>query len=342
MDFILTILPLIILLLAWGKSRFVQIVLVCFLIFVAGFRTQSIGVDTENYFLYYYRIVNNFVFESRYEPFYQLINYSVVKLGLKFEWVTFISSILTIVPLYFAFNKSSKFPIFSWFVYVAFCYYFQSFNVMRQSIALGWVLLAYCYLDTAKGFWDKETNRKTIIFTLIGFLFHYTALLVIFIYLLNYLVTKYKKWYIIQILSLAFGLVLSAPLFKVLTSILPFYEQFDVKEDMFSSLLNLLILNVTFVFFMNIVKVKDKWFNLFFCYIVLTNLVLQLPFASRPMMYIGIALTIFFPNMIINNKLGKKFRPLLCLIIIAYCLFRYVRLYTGGGIFPYENVLYNF
>lgn len=342
MDQILIILPLIVLAISWLRSKPLQLILISFLIFVVGFRSLHVGTDTENYYLFYYRIINDYNLESRYEPLYQLINYLVVKLQLGFEWVTFLSSVLTIIPLYFAFNKSSRFPIFSWFVYIAFCYYFQSFNIMRQSIAMSWVLLAICYLDSNKSFFDKDSNRKTIIFTSIAILFHYTAILVLLIYLLNYITTKYKKWYAIQIGSFAFGLILSGPLFRILTSFLPFYEKFEVKENFLSSLINLLILNVAFIFFMNIVKVKDKWFNLFFCYIIFTNLVLQLPFASRPMLYAGIAMTIFFPNMIVNNKLGIKLRPIVCIIIIAYCLFRFIRLYTGGDIFPYENVLYNF
>lgn len=342
MNLLLTILPLVILPISWLKNKSIQIILICFLIFIAGFRSIDIGTDTENYYLFYYRILNNYQFISRYEPLFQLLNYFVVKLKLGFEWVTFLSSVLTIIPLYFAFNKSSRFPLFSWFVYIAFCYYFQSFNIMRQSIAMSWVLLAICYLDSNKSFFDKKSNRKTIIYTIIAILFHYTAVLVLLIYFLNYILSKYKLWYPIQIGSFAFGLVLSGPLFKVLTSILPFYDKFEVKENFLSSLINLLILNIAFIFFMNIVKVKDKWFNLFFCYIVFTNLVLQLPFASRPLLYAGIALCIFFPNMIINNKMGFKLRPIICLIIISYCMFRYLRLYNGGEIFPYENVLYNF
>lgn len=338
--FILTFIPLAVF---WSRSKVIQWVLMLILVFFAGFRTITVGTDSENYFLFFDRLNqgNTAITDSRFEPLYKLINIIVFKLGYEYEYLTLFASILTIVPLYFAFNKSSKYPLYSWFVYLAFCYYYQSFNILRQCIAASWVLLAYCYFDESKRLFSKE-NRKTIILTIIAILFHYTAILAFLVYFLYFLTVKYNKWYIIQFTTFLFGILFSGILFKIILNFLPFYVDFEMKEDFLGSFINLLILNVAFVILNNFVKHKDKWFCFFYCYIIFSNLVLQLPFASRPMMYAGIALTIFFPNFIENNKVGKNNRFLVWFFLTAYCIFRYSRLFGAGEIFPYENVLYNF
>lgn len=337
------ILPFIPLLFFWSKSKLLQWALMIMLIFFAGFRAITVGTDSVNYFLFFDRLShNNLTFEySRYEPLYKFINFLVFKLGFEYEGVTLISSILTIIPLYVVFNKSSKYPLYSWFVYLAFCYYFQSFNILRQCIAASWILLAYCYFDGSKSLASKE-NRKTLVFTIVAVLFHYTAILAFLVYFLYYLTVKHNKWFLIQFSTLSFGLLFSGMIFNAILKALPFYQVFNLKEDLLSNIINLIILNVAFIILNYFVKVKDKWFCLFFCYIVFSNLVLQLPFASRPIMYAGIALTVFFPNFIENNKLGREYKTWVLFFLTSYCLFRFSRLFGGGDIFPYDNVLYNF
>jgi len=338
METFFKLLPFIPLVLFWSKNKLLQWSLMVVLIFIAGYRAITVGTDNLNYFLFFNNMQKELSFDGRFEPFYQLLNFFVVKAGWDYNTVCLFASILTIVPLYKAFNRNSAFPFFSWFVYIAFCYYFHSFNIVRQCMAASWLLLAYCYFDGDSGLFTRK-NIKTILLTLVAVLFHYTAVLAFFVYAVYYIAVRYNKWYFIQIFSLLIGVFLSGTLFNIALRFLPFYDQFDMREDFIGSLVNLLILNVAFIVVNNVIKVKDKWFCLFFCYIIFSNLILQLPFANRPLMYAGIALTIFFPNFIHNNKLGSRYALLVWVLLVVYSLFRFSRLFGGGDILPYEHVL---
>lgn len=335
---LLTIIPLIFF---FVRNRFLQFSLVGILIFFAGFRDVSVGTDTLNYFNYFNNLKFGLPVERAMEPLWKLINLFIINLGLNFSHLTFFVSLLTIIPLYKAFNRESIFPMFSWFVYLAFCYYFQSFNIMRQCLAVSWVLLGYCIFDVNFSIFHKN-NRKVLLFTTFAILIHYTAVVSLAVYFIYYIVMRYNKWTLIQLGTLLFGFFFSGFLYKLALNFLPTYARFDIKEDEGGSIVNLLVLNIAFIIMAQFIKVKEKWFSLFFCYIIFSNLVVQLPFASRFMMYAGIAMTIYFPNFIKNNRLQPQLRILVWFILVAYCFFRFIRLFGGGEIFPYENILYTF
>src|SRR5690606_8360920 len=124
----------------------------------------------------------------------------------------------------------------------------------------------------------------------------------------------------IQVFSLLIGLFFSRPIFNFVTSFLSFYSEFELQEEGLGMIANIIILNLSFYFIKNVVTVKDKWFVLFFCYIVFTNLFVFLPFSHRVMMYVGIGLTVFFANFIVNNNLGLRYRPIVILLLVVYCI----------------------
>lgn len=337
MEFAFQILPLAVLLLSKVKSRLPLLIVLGFLAVVAGFRSMEVGKDTLNYYLYFYRIQHG-TFDSGYEPLWQLLNISVFKLGGDFNQVTFLASILTLLPLYFAFIKDSKYPFFSLFVYIAFNYYLSSFNIMRQMLAISWVLLALVYYKRENQ--EKNDSWRVAAFSLIAIMFHYTAIIIIPIFVLTNITQKYGNWLLIQFGSLLAGILLGPFLFSLATRFLTFYDQYEAREDSVGAFINLALLNSAFIALNNIVVKKDKWFSLFFCFIIFSNLAIKIPFASRFVVYAGIGLTIFLANLSNNTKLPRGYTPILVILIIFYSLFRFARLFGNGDIFPYINVLF--
>lgn len=337
MELAFQILPIVVLLLSRIRGRIPLLIFLGFLTIIAGFRSTEVGKDTLNYYLYFYRIQHG-TFDSGYEPLWQLLNISVFKLGGDFNHVTFIASILTLLPLYFAFIKESRYPFLSLFVYIAFNYYLSSFNIMRQMLAISWVLLALVYYRREN--LEKYDNWKVVIFSLIAIMFHYTAIIIVPLFVLINITQKYGNWVMIQIGSLIVGILLGPFLFSIATKFLPSYDQYEAREDSLGAFINLVLLNAAFLGVKNIVIRKDKWFSLFFCFIVFSNLAIKIPFASRFVVYAGIGLTIFLANLSMNTKLPKGYIPLLVILIIGYSLFRFARFFGSGEIFPYINVLF--
>lgn len=320
------------------KNHLVMLMIMAGLTIIAGFRATDVGTDTMNYYLYFYRVEHGLL-ESGYEPLWQLLNIGVSRLGGDFHHVTLLASILTFFPLYVAFRKESRLPFFSLFIYVAFNYYFSSFNIMRQMLAVSWALLAFVYYKTGNS--TKSDNIKVVLCTLVAVLFHYTAIVIVPIYWIIQLTLRYNKWFIIQLGSLILGVLFGPLLFSIATRFLPFYSQYDTRDDSAGAVLNLALLNLAFLGVNNLIKNRDKWFSLFFCFIVFSNLVIKIPFANRFVVYAGIALTIFMANVLSNNKLPKGYIPFLWLVIVVYSMYRFTRLFGGGDILPYVNILFN-
>lgn len=154
--------------------------------FIAGFRAESIGVDTEGYlvpmikaaissdsFIEYlnsgwYRIWRN-LYVKDYEFGFILVVYIVSKLFHSIAAVQFMVQLLAVIPIYLAVKKSRSRMWIGMSVYY-FIYFNTSLNMMRQMIAVGLVTLALQYYI--------EENKKTFIMLIVlSMLFHYSGII---------------------------------------------------------------------------------------------------------------------------------------------------------------------
>jgi len=120
------------------------------------------------------------------------------------------------------------------------------------------------------------------------------------------------------------------------------YSDLSAAEgSILGSLINVAILNIGFIIIGNFVKTKDKWFYFFFMFIILTNLMIRIPFGNRFIMYAGITLVIFLPSLFKNLRIEKKYNLLLLALIVVYCYSRFIRIVGSGEILPYVNVLFD-
>src|SRR5690606_12463448 len=114
-----------------------------------------------------------------------------------------------------------------------------------------------------------------------------------------------------------------------------------VEGSIVGSVINVIILNVGFIVMSNFVKVKDKWYYFFFMFIILTNLMIRIPFGNRFIMYAGITLVIFLPNLFHNLRLELKYNLLVFVLIVGYAYSRFIRIVGSGEILPYINVIFD-
>lgn len=127
---------------------------------IEGLRSFDLGTDTSTYaYLFETDAMNAF------EAGFQLIG-KVVHLVTN-DPVAFILAISLVTNglIIFSIYKISTQPYVSVFCYVTLYYYFQSFNAMRQYLAIGIILVAYSYLRQNRLF-------RYIIGTILAILFH--------------------------------------------------------------------------------------------------------------------------------------------------------------------------
>lgn len=114
------------------------------MLFIAGFRDTSVGTDTQNYYeIYEYFRLETYPPWFTIEPGWRIINNLAVKIHAGYSLVVFLASLFTLVPIFLTIWKYSDRPFVSVLFFYLLFFYFQSFNVARQMIAIAIMFSAY-------------------------------------------------------------------------------------------------------------------------------------------------------------------------------------------------------
>ncbi|PPK93266.1 EpsG-like putative glucosyltransferase [Nonlabens xylanidelens] len=319
-------------------------ILFLFLFFVilfllAGYRDVTVGTDTFRYLEHYQRIQNE-LNVWRLEYLWIKVMELVSFFNGTFANLLLVTHLIILIPLFFVFVKASRYPILSLFFYVTFYYYFYSLNIMRQSVAVSLILLAfYVFYSNFKLKW-----LYTVLIVTGAVLFHNSALIFILAIFMKYFLEKYEG-YLITILvgSILLGLVFFNSFLNYLS--LDKYEYVSNESEAFSisvvSILSSLVINVIVILIRNIIVKKTYWYYLFIASVVLSNLLIITPYGNRLVMFLGITKLILFANLIDNNNLIKKQRSLWMVSMVAYSLFYFILVLGNGGVLPYSSSFLN-
>lgn len=122
---------------------------------------------------------------SGYEIGFVAVVYIVIKIFKSRLAVQFAIQLLTILPIYTAIKKMGYPKWLGMLVYYLFLFH-SSLNVMRQLMAMAFVLLAWTEIASNE---SKKINRKCVIWTVAAISFHTSALISVLIYWLYWMVT---------------------------------------------------------------------------------------------------------------------------------------------------------
>ena len=166
----------------------VALILLCLL---AGFRAESIGTDTRGYVqpmiksaissdsiidFFRHTWIVDYIKKSvsDYEIGFSLVVFLVSTIFKSVVMTQFVLELLIVLPIYFALRIKEDVPIwFGMFVFMM-LFYNGSMNLVRQSIAMAFMLLAVTY-------WMKNDKKKCLLFLICGIFFHTSAILGIMI-----------------------------------------------------------------------------------------------------------------------------------------------------------------
>lgn len=153
---------------------------------IAGYRASSIGVDTEGYLVpmtnaaIFSNSYTNYISSSwfriwrylsvrDYEVGFSLVVFVAAKIFKSVVAVQFIIQALTVFPIYIAANRT-KYKTWICMAVYYFMFFNKSLNMIRQMVAMAFVLLAIQLLSEGKVKWF-------ITLSLVGFTFHYSAII---------------------------------------------------------------------------------------------------------------------------------------------------------------------
>lgn len=258
---------------------------------------------------------------------------------LVFGFFAFFTILLFMASMY---KQADSFG-FSFFLFMAFGYYFQSFNTVRYYLALAIALYAIPYVL-------RKEWLKFIFLVLLGATFHKSLLVVIPLYYLASV--TWKKWQLaIMALFCTTFFFLQDFYLKVVVFLYPTYEDTEYLEGG-TSYVNILrclgVLVLALLYYHKAVKGNRR--NSFYFYCNLGALVMYvccsfLPIISRIGYYLTITHIFFIPALLeqIENKKLKKLFTLGVVLagILYFALFMKRAGADGLRILPYETFMFH-
>lgn len=214
------------------------------------------------------------------------------------------------------YDLSEEFKL-TFFLFMAFGFYYQSLNTIRYYLALAIVLYAMKFVMAKK-------YLRFIILAIIAALFHKTAIIVIPLYILATI--NWKRWHLIimAVLSLS-GLVFSDWYLKIMLYLYPSYlEETEYINAGTVSIFNIIKCALIIIFALVFYKeaIKDNSKNKFYLYLNIGALALYtcfsfVPFLSRIGYYLTISQILLIPAVLKGIGDEKKRKICRLLVVVA-------------------------
>lgn len=335
-----------------NKKKFFVFLALFLLSFLAAIRDSSVGTDV-NYYVkpifinsVKYGFFEHYALETK-EIGYLFFNYIISLFTSNFNIYLFFMQFFMLFFAYKGLNYiNPKHKTLIFIIYV-FLYYNRSLNVIRQSMALGLVLVSLKYIF-------NNNPKKFICIIFLAFLFHKSALVFLIAYpLYKLLGSSNKNSYYILILFLVFSFLFifnfkDILLFLVNINVLPTrfvkYTTIYFNEVIDFELADLLIdiaLIIIYFFFNKLIKKKYPHATFFFFFLLidlLCNIVGgSYTVVNRIGLYFRIPAELFFFSCFdsfLKEENGKNvFSSLFSIIIIvAYWVYLYGYRHVGRTI----------
>lgn len=328
-----------------NSFNIVSIIALIIPICIATFR-YGVGTDYFSYLNGFYRaesysIYNNFIDNGIFESGFYIITKIAIVMG-NYRSMFALSSILTLVPIYYVFSKHRGIESVTLGMILYLCIYFPtSLNIMRQYIALAFVVLSFDFIF-------KRQFIKFVITILIASLFHKTAIIVLLLY---FLWSKNNEIFNILKMCVAIFLLIFIAIYyidflEILSSINGFenysiYLTNEVSGQNRDIYLKFVVFIMIFLIRKPLIKYDER--NKFYLLLLVFDLIISFtgyssPFIKRFSLYFGIAQLFLLASAPKAFK-GKTVKMLIYFLICIYGILYFVLIYYLLGqsdIFPYK------
>ena len=312
-----------------GIFAFLDIVL---MILIMGFRAKTVGTDTNIYLDLYNTFARHSFFENISIFNYQNLEYGYVMFNtiaghfLNQHFFLLIVAIVIYTPILIFIIKKSKSPILSLFIFLCFGFFNQSFNISRQWIAIGILMISYNYVIKKK-FW------KFVLLVFCATLFHKTALVFAIIYPLSFIKYITKNMIIIYSALSSIFILFGSQITDVLQNIFYAGYELDRSGDIGLSIFINIVILLTLMYFKHSFQKNNEDANLLIIISALTILFnilgIYMDLFSRVMLYFKVFYIISIPNMV-ASIINDNTRHLLSIsIIVLFSLFYLYSLFTS-------------
>lgn len=322
-------------------TKFFFVLSFLLLLALSGFRFD-VGTD---YMMYNHRFT---LILTNSQPFnYAILNMYLIRgfqaLGLTNQAIFLCYSGIILFGIYYFIEKLSYAKEISALLFLSIgIFYFSTMNEIREWVAVSLSLISVVHLV-------KKKYIKAIFFTIIGILFHFSA--IIFLFILPFLAKRYTKYNIGLMLIGIFSIATLIPIVLAYTPYNMYLTTLRFADH--SSQLFVALYCVVLIFFLIYFKYFNHKYNMDRGLIILLNMnilsililligyELNIDFLSvmRVNMYFEMQLIILIPLFLVNLN-NSKFKQLVFISIILFCTsyFFYLVAFKGE---MYKLVPYN-
>lgn len=331
-----------------GKNKRLFLVIVFIvLIVLAGVRSKNVGKDTLQYYRAYDRIqyldmsIEDFS-EERYEIGFTALCKILNLISTNPQLLILVTSIFINLSVARFIYKNSDNVFFSTILYIILNFYFSYMNIMRQAIAVAFLLFAF---EEAK----KQKNIRALILIAIATTFHASAILGLCYILLRKF--EYKDKYNIVLIPLliitfAFGRNILVLLANNLPRLAVYLGSEYDTSNYFGALINFGIYLIILMFGNNILKHKkniskdDKIFfmkKMLIINLIFSVLTIRVNIFDRFMPFFSIFEIIWLPNILALMKKNRNLYTISFFMLFA-SYWIVIMLYRPEwyGVIPYQ------
>ncbi|MEC6909353.1 EpsG family protein [Photobacterium piscicola] len=322
------------------------------LVILSGFRSYSVGSDTQGYKILYEYINpqwSDFILNTKIGIFdevgFKISQFIFRYLNINFSYfLLFIAFFIVYVFLY-RIRTMSKYYVFSTFVFLTLGFYTFHFNGARQGIALAIFFFSVKFLIERKGI-------KFILCIIFGFFFHKSILLTLPIYFIVSMKSSFKN-YLIFFFVMLFIAAFIGPLVQFASdNIDSRYSSFGITRDkamgVYYNLFNVLF----FIYFCAVRKINnikndifDSMLNVYFigAIIGLLSILLKLdPNGIARSSYYFTELSIYIIPITVYSVKDIRSRSIIFIFMIVMLSFYFMlTTYKLANLYPYSFV-FNF
>ena len=278
---------------------------VFFLFFLSG--KLNVGGDYVSYLNWYNRIDGNYAYDPKL--LFNTLIYVLKLFNLDYFYLHLLCSFIFLFGVFKFLNLAEE-KLLLLIILVPFVIYIVGIGYLRQSMAIGFILLGIY-------FWYYDKIGKYLIFTILATLVHFSSIIFL---LLNFSLIKSKipnkKIFYLIIISLIIFLIFFEIYFEdaliFLNKIGADYKGIDNSIYKYLKFAVHLIPLILFIFFFNQFKKDKKLFDLFFFnfifFIIIFVLLIYFTYRIPEMTYIPvIAERVLIPFLIIESLILVKF-----------------------------------
>jgi EpsG family len=320
------------------------------LILLMGMRDKSIGTDTIQYYTAFKNITTSKLGwldykETRYEVGYYLLNKIVGLFTQNPQIFLFVVSIIIVAGILLFIYKNPINPFMSVMLFQTLYFYGNSFNLLRQYIAIAIAINSFSYIK------ERKILKASLIIILAS-TFHTSALCLLPI---TIILSKLKinhsniKWFILVITSMSLCIPL---LINLTVKIFPRYEYYLTYHSNYNGgkimpyiFISMVLVGLIIIRKLKISDLTENNYYLLSIYVYINAILgivsnIYFESASRIMVYYSIFLIAFIPELLklFNNLFDNMTKKLIIQYGLLFFTFVYyvLLLHSGvGEITPY-------